>query len=326
MAAASAREMTRDVGGDGLHERHFQPHDGGSREPSSTFRACFQGGQHGWLGDIGECVGRHADAHAAQVARQRGLVVGHGLPRAGGIVRIGARDQREDAGTVARAAGEGTDVIGRKRQRHDAVTRDAGLRGLDAGHAAGRGGQAYGPAGVRAERGVGDTRGDGGPRPRRGTPGDVGRVPGVVAVAKGAIVAGGILRELRHVQSGERVSARVQQALHHSAGDVRHEVAPDGRTARAGPACLVVHVLVGQRDAVQTPDGLPRGQRGIGRRGRRPRAIAIDPDGRVHGLVHRLEAGETGLQQGGRGSLFPSDRLRGFDQAEIGEGLHSLHS
>ena len=105
-------------------------------------------------------IGRHADAQR-RADRRRAPPRSRAPARANWSDPAGrAPRSPQDAGAIARGAGERADIVVRERQRHHAVARHAGLRRLEAGDAAGRGGQPDRAAGVRAERHVVEARGD----------------------------------------------------------------------------------------------------------------------------------------------------------------------
>ena len=194
-----------------VHHRQRQPRHSGAARGQHLDRLLDRR-RHRRIGIIEEVVGRDADAHAAHIAVQRALVVGHRQVRAGGVLRVAPGDQRHHAGAIPRGARQRADIVQRERQRHCAVATDAGLRRLKPGDAAGRRRQPDRPAGVGPERRIDEPRRHRRAGPRRRAASDIGQVPRIVAVAELAIMPGRVLRELRHVEPGKRIGAGASTA------------------------------------------------------------------------------------------------------------------
>ena len=106
---------------------------------------------HAGLGASLEPLARHPDAQPARPVLQPGQVVGH-RARGGGLVAgIVAGDGAEQRGRVGHGASQGPDLVERAGEGHHAVARDPAVGGLQADHAAERGGLADRAAGVGAE-------------------------------------------------------------------------------------------------------------------------------------------------------------------------------
>ena len=173
------------------------------------------------------------------------------LLRAHGIAPIVAGDGGEQQRAVRSAARERPDGVERMRKRHRAVARHPAPGRLQAGDAAGGGGQAHRATGVGAERAEHQARGDRGARAARGAAGDVVRVPGVAAVAPVLVVPGRPVSELGHVERADIERARGVEALERGRGLSGRPAAPDLRAAVRYLAGAVEHVLVRERDGAE---------------------------------------------------------------------------
>ena len=140
-------------------------------------------------------------------------------------------DDAHDPGTIARGAGERADIVGREGERHHAVAADTRLRRLDPAHPVRSGGKTDRPAGVRSQCREGETGGDRRTRSTGGAAGDIRKIPGIAAIAVMTIVAGAVLRELRHVEAGKRISAGSAEPPVWNRGDPGTPVLTCGRVA-----------------------------------------------------------------------------------------------
>jgi hypothetical protein len=112
---------------------------------------------------IGEAVSTRSRQHRCQHAGNEIV----GLPlKAGGIARIMAGNYPHKSRCIARRLHQRPDIIGGKRQRHNAGTRNPRLRPLDARDAANRRRQTDGTACIRPKRAIEKPRRDPGARAR----------------------------------------------------------------------------------------------------------------------------------------------------------------
>ena len=89
------------------------------------------------------------------------------------------------------------------------------------------------------------------------------------------VVAGRAIGEFGQMQRAEANLAGVLQPLQGSGGDGRHEIAADQRAAGRDVACVVIHVLVRERHAVQRTADLALGELGVGGIGRLQRGFGL---------------------------------------------------
>ena len=171
---------------------------------------------------------------------------------------LGAREARRHrlhhpfaAVDVARHRAGG--VVGR-RQRPAAVDRNSAERHLEAGDAAAGGGDPDRPAGVAAQGGVDQPRGQGGTAASARPAGHAARCGRVGHPAVVVVLGGDPPRELVQVGLADHHVAGVLEQRHRRRGLVRHVVAEDRRPVRGPQAGGVEEVLDGESRAV--PRGL----------------------------------------------------------------------
>ena len=118
------------------------------------------------LGHVGmnagiEIAARDADGRQRGAAAERGFVVGHRHVERAGVGRIGAGQDAQQTGAIARGPRQRADHVERVRHRHGAAAADPAVGRHQAGHARNGGRAADRAAGVRTERGMDQAAADG---------------------------------------------------------------------------------------------------------------------------------------------------------------------
>ena len=133
------------------------------------------------------------------------------------------------------------------------------------------------------------------------------------------VVPGWANGELGHVEAADIDTAGVQQALQRRAIRVGDVFATDLRAAGGRLALAIEHVLVGERHAVQRPESLAFGQRGIRALRGLQRLIGLDPDVAIDDRLHPRDALDARLGDFDGGDLALADLAGDVDQVEIQE-------
>ncbi|MGY4604668.1 hypothetical protein ACVW16_003080 [Bradyrhizobium sp. USDA 4474] len=137
------------------------------------------------------------------------------------------------------------------------------------------------------------------------------------------VVPGRPIGELGQMQRAEPDLAGILEPLQGGRRHGRHEIAADPRAAGRDLARIVIHVLVGERHAVQRTTQLALGKLGIGGIGRLQRGFGLD---RHEGVEMRLPLRDAMQQRACdlmRGDLLHRDRTR--DLGERHQGRLSAH-
>ena len=223
-----------------------------------------------------EHLSRHAESHAADIARERANIVGDRFLRCRRIVRVGTCEHRQRDGSVMGRARHWPDLIERRGKRDEAVSRHAPIRRLQADDTAERRRLPDGAAGIRAKR---DRRHACGHCDGRSAARPAGDVIGIPWIARRSEC--GVLGRRAH---GEFVAIRL--AHHDSAGRLeprrrrlRRRVA---RTAAAFVDAAVVvmpRVMMLSLSATGTPASGPVCVFAIDRSGAVERTLARDGRG-----------------------------------------------
>ena len=216
------------------------------------------------------------------------------------------------------------DRIERPAQEHRAVQADAPERDLETDQSVERRRDAHRAAGVAADTGRREARGDRhAGAARRAARRAMGlEVPGIPRRAHQRVGAPAAERELDHVQLAEREHAGGRQPLDRVRGLGRDPLLPHLRAAGADAALDVAQVLVGHRQAVQRPERKAAGARGVGRVGHRSRFLGVDLGEGVQLLVRLLDAAEQGVGYVARGELLGGEAGGQLRQGEVVQTAH----
>ena len=135
-------------------------------------------------------------------------------------------------------------------------------------------------------------------------------IPRIADIAGVDVVPGRAVGELHHVERAEPERAGGLEPLHRGRGRRRDPAFADLRAAFGELALGVVHVLVGERHAVQRPLRLAGGKRAIRRLGGFQRVLGLDPRERVERRLPFVDARDQRLGDFDRRDLAPPDRGR----------------
>ncbi len=189
------------------------------------------------LGDLGvepagEVLVGHADAQAAHASPARRLVVRDRRVEGRRVARVVPGDDREHARRAANVRRERPDLVEARRERDEAVARDAAVRRLDPDRSGERRGLADRPARVAAERARDHARRDRRGAARRGAAGSAREVPRVARRAEGAVLARRAHGELVHVRLADDHGVGRAKACDHGRVVGRHVAREDLRARR----------------------------------------------------------------------------------------------
>ena len=219
----------------------------------------------------GDEVAIDADGHARDACVDVGEIVGNRGGGRGRVGRIGACDHPEQRGRVLGRPRHGADMIEGFGERKDAVPADPAPGRLDAGEAAAGRGKADRTAGIRAERRIGEARGDGDARAAGGVAGPVFVAERVHRLGDRGMIAGidafGGRQLAEHDGAGGAKPRRGRRLVR------RLEVGIDRRAETGGNIGRVEHVLDRHRHAMQRPAPVPGSDFGIRLPGSRSRDL-----------------------------------------------------
>ena len=190
------------------------------------------------------------------------------------ILRIVSRDRIEHDGRVRDAPRHRPDVIERLGHRQHAVSTHTAVRRLETNHAVGRRGVSNRASGVRADRGVTQTRRRRDARPARRHARPSIRIPRIERHVERRVVAG--RRAFGQIQLAKHHRTGASQLRHHRGIDIRNEILADRRAAHRADTLRVTEVLHRNRHAMQRPAVLARCDLALGRARRLPRLLTHD--------------------------------------------------